>query len=289
MRVIQPGGSYHQPNPSRGSISTRAKVTLVVIAIGIVLFVVVPGGGELLFTLIVAPILGSLGGALKGFEVAFRVLSNFSSGILLTPILLASILGAFAGALTAWLRRVLDLRNRLAKSFVSSLFSPDIWKGNATAFLGRLIVGAMVGYVVAAGFSSIGVFDGSAKSVEAIAVIVMGSGSGDGLEFFSWLLLLFAILAALLVTGGIIGGGAGSIVGAIIGAGFSSIGVNGVIQGAAEGMVFRLFAPYRPKDLRSGRLSYFIVGTLTGAGESIFVGAGVGLILGIARVVGIIV
>jgi len=291
MSVVSPGGgSYdHQPNPSRSPVPTKSKATLVVIVVAIVLVVVLPGGGDLLFTLVVAPLLGCGIGAIRGFVVGFGVLSNFPSCIFLTPIAIAGILGALGGAVTAWLARVFELKSQLARSFVSTLFSPEIWKVNVIAFLGKLVLGAVVGYVVSAGFSSIGVFDAATTSVEAMAVNVLGGGAGAGLELFSWLVLLFAMLAALLVTAGMIGAGAGGIVGAIIGAGFSSIGVNGVIQGAAEGSMFRLLAPYRPSDLRSGRFSYFIVGALTGAGESIFVGAGVGLVLGVARVVGIIV
>jgi hypothetical protein len=92
----------------------------------------------------------------------------------------------------------------------------------------------------------------------------------------------------LLVAGGIIGGCTGGIIGAAIGAGFASIGVNTVTQGAVEEIVFRFFAAYRPIDAQSGRFKYFLVGALTGAGDSMLTGAAVGVLLFIARLTGII-
>ena len=124
-----------------------------------------------------------------------------------------------------------------------------------------------------------------------MAAVVLGGGGGYGgwdSGFGSWIMVLFMMLTTLLVAGGIIGGCAGGIVGAIIGAGFSSIGANAVIQGAAEGTVFRIFSRYRPKELRSGRLAYLLVGAGTGAVESVFIGVFVGMILFIARVMDIV-
>lgn len=287
MSVIRPGSSNHSSYSSHQPISTRAKAILAVIAISIIALKVVSGDGfgDVLVAAVLAPIFGSAIGAYFGFFIGFGGLAHFFSWILIPPVALAGILGALGGAVTAWMLRVFDVKNKLAKSFVSSLFSPEIWEGNATSFLCKLLASAVVGYVVAAGFSSIGVFDAGTSN---FGMFAGGGGSGFAADPFNWIMVLFAMLVVVLVAGGIIGGGTGGMVGAIIGAGFSSIGTGAVIAGAAEGTAFRFFAPYRPKELRSSWLIYLLVGAGTGIAESILIGAGVGMILYIARVVGIL-
>lgn len=292
--IIRPGDPNGQDSDSSSTqpLSTKAKVALAIIAIFIIVFTIALGVSLWdVLAVVVLPIFGIVLGAYSGIFVGFSAVGHFFSWVVLTPIALAGVLGVLAGAVAAWLLRVFEFKNKFAKSLVSSLFSPEIWEGNATGFLCKLIVSAVVGYAVAAGFSSIGVFDAGTTNLGTMAAIVLGSGGGSGLEreFISWIVVLFAMLAALLVAGGIIGGFAGGILSAIISAGFSSIGVNTVIQGAAEGTVFRFFALYRPKDLRSGRLTYLLVGTAMGAGESMFIGASVGMVLFIARFIGIVV
>lgn len=295
MSIVTPPRDHNRQYTSRSSarpITTRAKATLIVTAIWAVAVTVASGGsglGDILFG-IVSPIFGFMFGTYSGLFVGFGAMGHLFSWVLLTPIAVAGILGALAGAATAWLRRAFELKNELAKSLVSSLFSLEIWKENAAGFLCQLVVCTLVGYSVAAGFSSIGVFDAGTTNLGTMAAIVLGSGGGGGLEgeFISWIIFFFAVLAALLVAGGIIGACAGGIFGAIIGAGFSSIGANTVIQGAAEGTVFRFFSDFRPDDLRSGRLSYLLAGAGKGAGESIFIGAAVGMVLFIARFIGVV-
>jgi hypothetical protein len=298
-RAIPPGQSGKgysggpSTRPSTQPKSTRAKVTLAVIVtgvVGVVVAVVASGlGGDLLGVLL-APILGSLGGAIGGLVGGFMAVGRLFSWALIGPVALPGVLGALAGATSVWLMRVFESKNKLGRSFVSSLFSPEIWQGNAMGFLYKLAVGTVVGYAVAAGFSSIGVFDTASAEFGSMGIIAMGGGGAGGAgggDLFSSITGFFAVLVTLLIAGGIIGACAGGIVGAVIGVGFSSIGTNAVIQGAAEGMAFRIFTSYRPKDLRSGRLSYLLVGAGMGAAESISTGAFVGMVLFVARFIGI--
>jgi hypothetical protein len=293
MRVIPPGSSSSSSSSSSSHqpISTRAKAVLVLIVIGIIGVKVISGGsfGDVFATIVLAPIFGTGLGAYAGFFVGFGALAGFFSGSFLPPIALAGMLGALAGAVTAWLMRVFELKSKLGKSFVSTLFSPEVWIADGVGFLCKLLVGAVVGYGVAAGFSSIGVFDAGATTSGTMLPLVLAGGGGSGFEVdpFNWIMVLFAMLAAVLVAGGIIGGCTGGIVGAIVGAGFSSIGTNAVIAGAAEGIAFRFFAPYRPKDLRSSWLIHLLVGAGTGAVESTVIGAGVGIVLSIAAILGV--
>lgn len=293
--VIQSGNLNRNDddNSFTGSRSRRAKltrVTIAIVAVVIIVAMIVSGIASLLFTLVTMPIVGFFGGAYSGLFVGCGAVGQFLSWVLLTPIALAGFLGALAGVIAAWLQRIFELKNKLGKSLISSSFSPEIWEGKATGLLSRLVVATIVGYAVAVGFSSIGIFGAGTSNLARMAAVVLGRGGGGGFEgeFISWLMFFFATLAALLVAGGIIGGSAGGVIGAIIGAGFSSIGVNAVIQGAVEGAMFRFFSHYRPNDLKSNWFTYLISGAGKGCGESIFTGAAVGMVLFITRLIGVI-
>lgn len=293
MSIVTPPGSNRKSsnNLPAQSFSTREKATLVVVGVWIVATTIAQStyGAESVLFGIVSPLVGLIWGAYKGFFVGFDAIRQLFPWTLFIQIALSSILGALAGAFSAWLVRVLHFKNKFAKSFISSAFSPDIWGGNVAGFLSKLIIGAVVGYSVATGFASIGALDAGTSNLGVMAGAVLGNGGGSGLEhdFITWVLFFFATFVALLVAGGIIGGCVGGIVGAVVGAGLSSVSVNAVIQGAAEGVVFRFFSPYRPNYLRSSRLIYLVVGIGKGAGESIVVGIFVGMVLFVARLVGI--
>lgn len=280
-------GKGHSGYSSDQPMSARGKVILAVIVLGVVAVAGFGLGDDVL-----ASIFGSVLGALNGLSVGFSAVGHLFSRVVPAPIALSGVLGALAGAVGAWLVRVFESRKKLARSLLSSLFSPEIWQGNVIGLLWKLAVGTTVGYAVASGFSSIGIFDADTTDFGSMARIVLGGGSGGegggpGGEL-GWGMVFFAVLAGLLVAGGVIGACAGGIVGAIIGAGFSSIGTNAIIQGAAEGTMFRIFTRYRPKDLRSGRLTYLLVGAGAGAGESMVTGAFVGMVLFIVRFIGIV-
>jgi hypothetical protein len=198
-------------------------------------------------------------------------------------------LGAVAGILSGWLGRAyLRKQDKFRKSFISSLFSPEILEGNAAGFVCHLIVSTAIGLALSVVLSSVGLFDPTTE-IGGSWQVVLGGGPGGPFDegFIGLLIALFWMLGALLVACAMVGLCIGGVLGGAIGAGFSTIGVSAVAGGASEGLAYRLFAPYRPENLRSGRLTYFLMGAGMGAGEGILVGFGTGAVLFIVQVAGI--
>jgi len=238
------------------------------------------------FVGVVAPVIGFIAGAFKGFGLGFGIAVQAFSGPIILPAMSAMMLGATAGILSGWLGAIAPKDDRLGKSFISSLFSPEILKGNAAGFVCHLILSTAIGVALSVIMSSVGMFDHTTQIGGDWHVILWG-GPGDypfGDSLISLLFALFYMLGALLVACGIAGLCVGGVLGGMIGAGVSTIGVPTLVGGASEGLAFRFFAPYRPEDERSGRLIYFVVGAGVGAGEGMIVGFGTGAILFIAQI-----
>jgi hypothetical protein len=272
-------------------MSFRAKMTtLVVLAwIGIVALTLPTFSvGETIMG-VVAPAIGLAVGAWQGFGLGFGIVVQTLSGPVILPAVSAAMLGAVAGILSGWFGRAYSRkREKFTKSFISSLFSPEILEGNAAGFVCHLIVSTAIGLALSVVLSSAGVFDPTTAIGGSWQVILAGGPGGPFDEgFISLLIALFWMLGALLVACGIVGLCMGGVVGGLIGAGFSTIGVPAFISGASEGLAFRFFAPYRPKDERSGRLIYFLAGAGAGAAEGVLVGFGTGAVLFIAQVASI--
>jgi hypothetical protein len=290
VSMIRPPG-LHTGSSSSGSWSKAETATFWVVVVWAIVVAGMLGFSSfwgIVFGVVMPPIRFVVG-CFRGFSVGFGASANVFTGLLLAPIL-AGILGALGGVLTCWLCRALSIRSKLGHSFLESLFSSDIFDGNAAAFVCELIVGTIIGYVVASGFASVGVVGSSAPHLLNIAGVVFGGGPGGDpeLDVINWLWDLFCIFGVLLVAGAIIGSGAGAALGTIIGAGFSSIGVATIIQGATQGAASRFFALFRPQDIKSGWTKYVLAGTLIGAAEGITIGAGAGSLLALARLTKII-
>jgi hypothetical protein len=291
VSMIGPPGRYTRSSSS-GSWSKAETATLCVVAVWAIVVAAMLGFSSfwgIVFGVVMPPI-GFVVGCFNGFSVGFGASANVFTGLLLAPTL-AGILGALGGVLTCWLCRALGVRSKLGHSFFESLFSSDIFDGNAAAFVCEVIVGTIIGYVVASGFASVGIVGSSAPHLLNIAGVVFGGGPGGGgpeRDVINWLWDLFFVFGILLVAGAIIGSGAGAVLGTIIGAGFSSIGVTAIIQGATQGVVSRFFALFRPQDIKSGWTKYVLAGILIGAVEGITLGAGTGALLALARLTKII-
>jgi hypothetical protein len=260
--------------------------TLVVLAwIGFVAFSLESFSiGDTIFG-VLAPAIGLVLGGLEGLGLGYGIVAEIVSGPIVLPALSAALLGAVAGVLSAWFERAYSIkRNHFRKSFISALFSSEIWDGNVAGFFGRLVVSTAIGIALAAVLASAGVFDPTTAIGESWRVVLAG-GSGGPWDsgFDSMLLMLFIMLGALLIACGIAGSCLGGLLGSAIGAGFSKIGVSAFIGGASEGLAFRFFAHYRPKKMESGRLIYFLAGAGIGAGDGVVVGFGTGTILFLAQ------
>jgi len=240
---------------------------------------------------VVAPIIGVIGGGIKGLSLGYFVALQAISGPVLLPTLSAALLGAIAGFLSGWLGRAFPgKQNKLTRSFISSFFSPEMLRENAAGFGCHLIASTATGLAVSVILSSVGVFDHTTQIGESWQVI-LGGGPGDyplGDSLLGVVLAIFYMLGALLIACGIVGMGVGAALGGLIGAGFSSIGIPTVVGGASEGLLFRFFAPYRPEQERSGRLVYFFTGAGIGAAEGLLVGFGTGAVLFVAQILSIV-
>jgi hypothetical protein len=231
---------------------------------------------------VVTPVVGIVAGGLKGFSLAFGIAMQAISGPVVLPVLSGAMFGAVAGILSGWLGRAyFGKRENISRSFISSLFSPEILEGNPAGFFCYLIVSTAIGVALSVILSSVGMFDHTTQ-IGASWQVVLGGGPGDypfGDSLIGLLFALFYMLGALLIACGIAGLCVGGILGALIGAGLSSIGVPAFIGGASEGLAFRFFEPFRPEDERSGRLIYFLAGAGAGAAEGVLVGFGTGAVL----------
>lgn len=293
MTIISPGGSssrsssdfQHQPMSFRGKMTT-----LIVLAwIGVVAFTLPAFSIGGAFFGVISPVVGFAIGVWQGFGLGFGIVVEVFSGPIIIPAVSAALLGAVAGILSGWLGRGHSRKqSKFGKSFISSLFSPDILEGNAAGFVCHLIVSTAIGVALAVVLSSVGLFDPTTEIGRSWQVILGGGPGGPFDEGFTGLLIaLFWMLGALLVACGIAGTCIGGVLGGVIGAGFSAIGAPAFIGGASEGLMFRFFAPYRPKDARSGRLIYFLAGAGIGAAEGAVVGFGTGAVLCVAQVASI--
>jgi hypothetical protein len=292
MTIIRPNPTDRSSWESQsGPISFRAKMTtLVVLAwIGIVALALPTFSvGETFFG-VLSPAVGLAVGAWQGFSLGFGIVVQVFSGPIIIPAASAAMLGAVAGILSGWLGRAyLRKQDKFRKSFISSLFSPEILEGNAAGFVCHLIVSTAIGLALSVVLSSVGLFDPTTE-IGGSWQVVLGGGPGGPFDegFIGLLIALFWMLGALLVACAMVGLCIGGVLGGAIGAGFSTIGVSAVAGGASEGLAYRLFAPYRPENLRSGRLTYFLMGAGMGAGEGILVGFGTGAVLFIVQVAGI--
>jgi hypothetical protein len=287
--VRPPTGPYRYSSSSTPFSKTEKRLlgVFVLWAIAVAAMIGSTDIWDILFTATLGPGVGLARGAYAGFAVGFGAIAKIATGLLLPPPVMAGILGALAGALTAWLQRASVIKNELRHSFVASLFSPETFGGNLPAFVCVVIVNTFIGYAVASGFASVGVLGSSSHDLTTVTNVVLGGCCGSG-DTSYWIMTFFALLAGLLVAGGIIGGCAGGIVGGMIGAAFSSIGVATVVQSGTEGAVFRFFADFRPGDIKSSRLKYLLVGAAAGIGTGVTAGAGTGAVLFLVRFTGII-
>ncbi len=295
MTVIRPGGPIGSTPRGIGSRTTFARMTMTArvvwtAALAWVLFVALAlpifSVGEAVVA-VLAPVFGLIAGAWKGFGLGIGIAAHIFAGPVILPAVSAVMFGVAAGLLSGWLGRArFRSEDRVSRSFISSLFSPEILEGNAAGFVAKLIVGTAVGVALSVIVSSVGMFDPTTP-IGGNWQLILGGGPGDypfGDSLISLLLFIFCMLGALLVACGIAGLCVGGLLGGAIGAGFSTIGVSAFLNGASEGLAFRFFAPYRPKDERSGRLIYLLVGAGVGAAEGLLVGFVTGAILFIAQV-----
>jgi len=235
-----------------------------------------------------APIVGIVAGGLKGLSIGLAIAMQTFSGPITLPALSGAMFGAVAGILSGWLGRAYFRKHeKFSRSFISSLFSPEILEGNLAGFVCRLIVSTAIGFALSVIFSSVGMFDPTTH-IGANWQVILGGGPGGyplGDSVIGLLFALFYMLGALLIACGIAGLGVGGVLGALIGAGFSSVGVPAFIAGASEGLTFRLFEPFRPGNERSGRVIYFVAGAGAGAAQGVLVGFGTGAVLFMVQLV----
>lgn len=245
--------------------------------------------GEWFFA-VLTPVVGLAMGGFAGLGLGAGIVAEAFSGPILFPAASAALLGAAAGMLSAWFARAYTVKqNYFRRSFISSLFSLEILEGNAAGFVCHLIVSTAVGIALSVVLASVGVFDPATAIGEGWrAIFPGGSGGPWDSGFTAMLLALFYMLGALLIACGMAGFCIGGVLGGAIGAGFSTIGVPAFIAGASEGLAFRFFAHFRPNEVESGRLVYFVAGAGIGAAEGALVGFATGAILFLAQAVSIL-
>jgi hypothetical protein len=288
LGVIGPGGSHdsrgYRPNPHRN----RTPKDVLRFVVTIVLFVAVIVAVVALFLPVLASAIGIAIGAWAGLAIGVGALIHVLSWFAFAPPVLAGILGILSGLTGAWLVRAVARSEKLGRSFIGSLLSPELLQTNPYGFVCFVLINTAIGYGVAGGIASLGVFRSGTSNPMMLATVLGNTNSDSCLEFISCLITVFWSLGALLVIGAIMAAFLGVIVGAIIGSAFSSIGVATVVHGAAEGVVFRAFEFYRPTNLRSGRFMYLLAGAGIGMRDGIVVGMLTGIVLAGARLGGII-
>jgi hypothetical protein len=284
MGMIYPGGFQGGPYSGGGGSSpttlTGKIVNVVVSLLAIPVFIVVAPAA---FGIALALLQGSL----LGIGVGFGAIGHVLAGTLVSAPASAAILGALSGAIAAWLDRARKIRSELGHSFISSLLSPEMF---APDFVCRLIVSTFVGWTVASAFASIGLVGVAAGDLHGLVDIVTGGGGGgpnpgEPISVIYWLLVL---LAALLAAGAVVGGFASGFVGTIVGVGISTVGFAPIAQGAAEGLVYRFFLGFRSSEEKPNRFVYAVTGTFVGIGQGLVAGAGSGIVLFVARAVGVL-
>lgn len=291
--IIHPGqhqssnsGNYGRQN-NDGPVKTLFRVIVAVLSLAVVVVLFFFG---VAVVMVVGPpalssVAGTVAGMWTGVGVGFSALPHILSWMFLSPPISAGVLGAISGAAGAFFVRVWRYYEKQERSFLRALFSPEVFSANPYSFTVNVLVSGLIGYGVAAGVASLGVFHSPTYNPAMIAEALASHGPCSGLDCI-WE-VAFSV-GALLVIGAILAVAIGAIIGGIIGVAFTSIGVTTVIHGAAEGVVFRLFASYRPEKLSSSRSAYLVTGAVNGASEAVAVGMLTGVVLGIGRLVGII-
>lgn len=289
MRIVNPGSLQSDSSlRSQTRVSKFRAATEVLVVVGWPGYVAISlesfSVGEWFFG-VLTPVFGLVMGGIAGFGLGAGIVAEVFSQAIAFPAASAAMLGAAAGILSAWFGRAHSVKqNYFRRSFISSLFSREILEGNAAGFVCHLLVSTAIGIALSVVLASVGVFEPATAIGENWRVILAGGSGGPWDSGFTGMLLaLFYMLGALLIACGMAGFCIGGVLGGAIGAGFSTIGVPAFIGGASEGLAFRFFAHFRPKDVESGRLSYFVAGAGIGAAEGVFVGFATGAVLFLAQ------
>jgi hypothetical protein len=286
-QLPDPHSQNHAKIDSAAAQKFFGRLFLAIVVWAVIVAILLPGFsvyGLIIGT--IAPLRGMLEGTFVGvgwgLSAIFHVLSWVASLSAVSLIISSALFGAAA----AWTVEACKVKSSIGRSFISTVFSSDVFTDSGPRLVCKIIVYTFVGTGVSMGFSYLGLLAAHPAGLEEFARATLNYGAGAGGPFggglgggllealYLFYLFIIFIIACSAVIGAFIAGVGGVVIGSIL-----AFSADGVIRAESERLVVRLFADYLPPMKYEADRKPIWQAAGLGMGEGIISGAISGFLL----------